>query len=116
MPVIICKTHGSSFCYSVCPHIIENKQNGQKPQKILTMSFYFGDFAGNKGAPMTFPFNYCEKCIELYNFPKEDYQFSEENLPIEEFDKKFDFVSDIFQLVCCNCYEKFMNEGKNFYS
>lgn len=112
--MIRCETHGRSFCYSVCPHIFEDKQNNQKPKKILTMSFYFGDFAGNKDAPMTFPFHYCEKCVELYDFPKEDYKFSEENLSVEEFDKKFEFVSDNCQIVCCNCYENFMKEGKNF--
>lgn len=76
------------------------------------MRFYFGDFAGNEEAPMIYPFNYCEKCVGTYDFPKEDYQFSEENLSIEEFDKKFEFVCDKFKLVCCNCYEDFMKEAK----
>lgn len=116
MAVIICKTHGRSFCYAVCPHIIEDKKLNRKPKKILTMSFYFGDFAGDEDAPMTYPFNYCEKCVELFDFPNEDYQFSEENLSVEDFDKKFEFASDKFQMVCCNCFEEFMKEGKNFHN
>lgn len=116
MAVIICENHGRSFCYAVCLHIVEDKQKNEKPEEIFTLSFYFGDFAGDKNAPMIFPFNYCEKCAELYDYPKEDYQFSEENLSVEELDKKFEFVSDKFQLVYSNCYEEFMKKGKNFYS
>ena len=113
MAVIICKIHGRSFCYSVCPHIIEAKEKNQKLDKLITMSFYFGDFAGNIGAPMTFPNHYCQKCVEIYGFPEENYQFSEENLSEKEFDRKFEYASDKFKLVCCNCYEEFMDEAKN---
>ncbi len=116
MAVIICEIHGRSFCYAVCPHIIEDKQHNRKLEKLITMSFYFGDFAGNPDNPMTYPFNYCQKCVGLHNFPEEEYQFSEENLSVDEFDKKFEFVSDKFKLVCCNCYEEFMNKARNSHS
>ena len=109
MAVIICKIHGRSFCYAVCSHIIEAKQSNQKPNKIITMRFYFGDFGGNADAPMMVPFNYCRKCIELYDFPKETHQFSKVNLTVEEFDKKFEFACNKFEMVCCKCYEGLMN-------
>lgn len=113
MAKILCKIHGASFCYSVCPHLIEDKQSNRKPGELITMSFYFGDFAGDPNCPMRFSFNYCQKCVELYNFPEKNYQFSEENLSVEEFDKKFEFASNIFELVCVECYGEFMREAKN---
>ena len=99
MAIIICEIHGRSGCYAICPHIDEDKRNNQKPEKLITMSFYFGDFAGNPECPMTYPFTYCPKCVEEYNFPKENYQFSEENLSVEKLAEKFDSVGDKFGLI-----------------
>jgi hypothetical protein len=110
MAVIICEIHGRSGCYAVCSHIAEDKRKTQKPEKLITMSFYFGNFAGNPECPMTYYFTYCPKCVEQFNFPEESFQFSEENSSDEELDKKFEFVGDKFGMICCNCFEEFMNE------
>ncbi len=112
MAIINCEIHGRSGCYSVCPHIIEAKLDNTKIEKVITMSFYFGDFAGNPNAPMTFSDHYCQKCVEIYGFPEESHQFSEENVSEDELDKKFEYTSDKFKLVCGNCYVDFMNEAK----
>ncbi len=113
MAIINCEYHGMSGVYSICSHIIECKQNNQKPEKLITMSFYFGDFAGNTECPITYPFTYCPKCVELYNFPDESHRFSEKSLSEEELDKKFEFASNKFELICAKCFEEFMNETKN---
>ena len=110
MAIINCEIHGRSGCYAICSHIDEDKRNNQKPKKLITMSFYFGDFAGNPECPMTYLFTYCPKCVEEHKFPKENQKFSCEEISDEELDKKFEFASDKFGLICCHCFEEFMKE------
>lgn len=101
--MIHCETHGQTHICLVCSHIVENKLNNVISKNLVTAECYFGDFGGNPDCPMTYPFTYCTKCVELHNLPKEDYVFTG-----TEADERFKYFSEHFKPVCGECFINFM--------
>jgi hypothetical protein len=98
--IVYCNRHGLASLLPLCKHLLQNIQLGIKPEKVIRVSYLYGNFFGEPGCPVELTFEYCPRCAIKYDLPSESC-----NLLAPE----KDFVlNEALDGICSKCYTEVM--------
>jgi hypothetical protein len=102
--ILYCEIHGRAGLLPLCEHLRQNVLQDVKPDKIITATYYFGDFFGEPNCPMIMGFLYCLDCAEKYGLPRESCAS-----PGDEMESA---PSEIIKAVCDKCFDEFLDKHR----